>query len=541
MRRFMRKAHEGQVLLLVSLCMVVLLGFTATAVDVGVALADKRAAQNAVDASALSVARGILSYQNSGRPINSQAMTALNNTARDYMAANGFPTTSNQVQVAYIQNSVTVTVTHPLQEFLINSVYQGKWEVQTHAVASLEPTPKDYALLALRQTGNPIDMTGNMSINVIGGGAMSNGAIRGVGNGTFHADLCIDANKGLSKTGNFDYDSPSKNPTAPIVQDPLASVPPPPLPDTPTDPGGTSRTCSPSNNASGNNVTLTCQSGKYTSSISVTGNNDTVNFTGNSYSFSNADVRLTGNNPMVNFGTSSGNHIFYFNRGSVQGTGTNVRAVFWPGTYYFKSGAFNLTGSSPSIEFKPGKYTFYMDGSPFSMVGAANTIYPSASDMFVYMKNSDVSITGNTPDATMPPGIYYIDGGNIKLTGNNNVKGDNVFFYFANGTSWDAAGNTGYNFTASTTPLYPGMQPGLLWFAAHGNTGQFSMVGNTTCSLKGIVYLPDAELKLTGNTNGTWAEGQLIVKSMTVVGNTDMDVKYKKYVDINVPGVYLTE
>jgi hypothetical protein len=46
---------------------------------------------------------------------------------------------------------------------------------------------------------------------------------------------------------------------------------------------------------------------------------------------------------------------------------------------------------------------------------------------------------------------------------------------------------------------------------------------------------------LGGNPSGTWAEGQLIVDQITNHGNPDITIKYKDYVDIGAPKIYLTQ
>jgi hypothetical protein len=66
------------------------------------------------------------------------------------------------------------------------------------------------------------------------------------------------------------------------------------------------------------------------------------------------------------------------------------------------------------------------------------------------------------------------------------------------------------------------------------------VVGNSNRAFSGIVYLPDRQFGQTGNNSGTRATGQLIVNGLTKIGNTTVDVKYKKYVDINIHRVYLT-
>lgn len=541
-------AHRGQVLVILAVGSVILLGFLAMAVDVGYLLSQRRGTQNAVDAAALAVADAMYTGITN--------TTTLNNIANYYLAQNGYNDTAT-VTPDFTNKKVRVDLTHNVQKFFLGVVYSGAWDVKVHAVAAIAPIPKDYALLALRQSGNPIDFTGNVDINVVGGGAMSNGGMRCVGNGALTADLTVDSNRGFSTTGNCSFaGAQGGSSDAPVVADPLASVPAPPKPAKPTVPGGSSATCTPTNSTTGSNITVTCPNGIYSAAISASGSNVELDFSGDSsssgsYSFQK-DVSVTGNATAtfggVNGACSSANPgTFYFNNSSLNVTG-NSTVVLCPGAYYFSGSnkGMNFTGNLNVRFAGDGPWTFYMDGSPVAWNGNANVTYPSnIGDITFYLKNSSNSantfqVTGNA-NLQLPSGIYYIDGGGMKLIGNQKIVGNNVFFYFDNGATWGGVGNSQYYLTAPTTPLYPGMPPGLLFFVSRTNTGTFKLVGNTNAQLNGIVYLPSATLSMTGNSSGTLATGQLIVNSLTNVGNTDVQIKYKKYIDISVPAVALIE
>jgi Flp pilus assembly protein TadG len=88
---------DGQVLILAALCIMVLLGFTAFAIDIGSAYVAKSDLQNATDASALAGAKDILSTD-----------IAIS-TAFNYAVENGLKVTQNGV----MENGDTVTVTSP--------------------------------------------------------------------------------------------------------------------------------------------------------------------------------------------------------------------------------------------------------------------------------------------------------------------------------------------------------------------------------------------------------------------------------------------
>lgn len=537
----MQRSDDGQVVILFALFSLVLVGILALAVDTGYLLSERRETQAAVDAASLAGAVAML---------NGASDSEIEATVDSYLLANGVDPDEATVHTVTPtgdenEGEVFVEIQRPVQRFFLGAVYTGPWETSAQATSAVEDgDPALYALLALDQDGDPIDIVGNADIDILGGGAMSNGRAACVGSGGLDAETTVDANRGFHEVGNCEFSGDEgKNPAAPIAEDPLADVPPPPQPAKPSAPGGNNVSCTPNNGGSGNNVAITCPAGRYTSDIQVTGNDGTVNFSGNSYRFSSGvDVKLTGNRPRVTFGSSAGNNIFYFEGGDLELTGNNPTATFWPGTYYFgRGGSFKLTGNEPTIEFKPGRYTFYMDESDLSFTGNSLAIYPDASEVYFYFKDADFTATGNANNTTIPPGIYHFDGGDIKMTGNSKIYGHDVFFFLENGAKWNVTGNSRYELTASETELYDGMLPGMLIYSDRDNETEFTYVGNSSTFMRGVIYLPAAKLSLTGNASGLWAEGQVIVNRFEATGNIHLDIQFRDYVDFAQPAVYLVE
>ncbi len=544
-----REGHhrfEGQVLVLMAISMVVMLSFTALAVDVGHLLGARRTAQNAADAAALAGAR-LLLVGRSDPEI--QAAVA------DYAARNlteSVRITDSRVEIDRAAKTVRVRLTTDVERFFIGAVYTGDWEASAQAVAKVGTEPGDYALLALDEN-NPtaINLIGNVDLHVVGGGAMSNGGMRCVGNGALRADSTVDAHlvPGFSQTGNCQFQGTrGRNGGMPVVEDPLRNMPAPPRPTVPsvlTLNPSTVRTCP-------TNGSWTCLPGRYDTEVNHTSGIDNVLFQPGDYRF-NRQVRYNGNGNLtfgagtykfvqqVSYsgnGTVTLNPGFYeFNNGfSVSG---NATLVLHPGTYVFRGGAFSITGNA-TVRLLSGQYNFFFINSSFVNTGNVQLSGTSPGQISFYMQNSDFATTGNS-NTTLFPGLYYFDGGTFRLQGNQTIVGQDVLFYLANGARMDVVGNTSYRLAGSTTPLYPGMQPGLTIFQERGNTSTFRMVGNSRTFIQGIVYLPDAALELSGNVSGTWAEGQLIVDQLRNNGNTDAEVRYKKYVDIELPAVWLVE
>jgi Flp pilus assembly protein TadG len=497
--------HSGQVIIMVALGMFVLLGFVALSVDVGYALNQRRDLQTAADASALAVAETVMA--------GTTDQSVFDDTASSYTAGNGFPDADISVSVGGPSNAKTVTVdlTSDVQKFFIGVIYHGDWKVSAHAVATVYPKPANYALLVLDQTGYPAQFVGNSSVNVLGGGAMSNAGMQCKGNSRIHADETMDAHSGFSTTGNCGFSGgKGSNPSAAIVPDPLANVPPPPKPSKPSI--GSTVVCN--NNGTKSKPDWACPAGALYSGVSVSGNDGSITFS-------------TGNHQVINT--------------TISGDGNNPTVTFNPGTYYFKNSTLSIGGNNSSMVFKSGTYIFYFEDSTLSISGNSSGFSASGSSTeFYFDKDSSVSVGGNT-NTTLPSGIYYFDGASTKLTGNKNVSGSNILFFFDKDATFDTGGNTQYNFTSAATSLYTGGQNHMLFYAARGSGGTFSMQGNSSSTMDGIVYLPSATLSLGGNPSGIWANGQLIVDKIGNNGNPNIKIQYKDYVDIGAPKIYLTQ
>jgi hypothetical protein len=222
-----------------------------------------------------------------------------------------------------------------------------------------------------------------------------------------------------------------------------------------------------------------------------------------------------------------------------------------PGTYVFDGSAFSLGGNvrlvlqgQPTSCTAAGQeFRLYFRNSSFSVQGNFGLYDVLPCDVLVYLYRSDFALTGNT-DTILPPGLYYFDGGTFRLQGNQTITGQDVLFYFAPGSAFDVVGNTRYVLSGVTDPAklpYPGMRPGLVIFQSRGNTATLRMVGNSNAQVRGILYVPDGTLELSGNASGTWARGQIIVYRFTTNGNTDIRVEYVEHVTVTRPTVWLVQ
>ena len=589
---------QGQVIIIFALASVLLIGMMALAVDVGFLLAERRQTQAAADAGAMAAAHASL------MELSSAEVTA---AGRDYGSVNaGVPAGDVAVnrppqngRFAGNSDYIEVVITKDVQRFFLGAVYTGDWSVTSSAVAIVESTGVDVALLALNPGSGGIQTSGSSWIETIGGSMVSNYNIDASGHSTFKSTQHIQANDGIQRSGTVITDAGgSVNESAAEVPDPLAElISPPVLPSSPgntipivsTGPAGSCTTVPDWYNASGNYLT-TATPGIYNCSLSITGaNHGPFTFPNGNYRFNNSQLnmgyqnqtvhiddgvwnfnggnglRLTGHPTTLDMrggqysftngaglaitGNSHGNHIggdFYFGGGGEFTAGGYNAVTLYPGTYVFDGGdGLNFSGNS-TLHFAAGDYTFYfLNGADFSFAGSARITADAGAyaEMYFYGTNSNtsnLSMSGNS-DMVMPSGEYYFDRGNFTASGSSKIRANNVFFYFTNGGYLRSNGMSGFAFTAPTNMIYPGYYPGVFLYSDASNTAEFEWTGYTSAISRGIVYLPSSPVKMSGFSNGKVFEGQFIADSFDTSGNNKTVVEYVEYIETEVPRVYLVD
>ena len=213
-----QESEKGQVLILIVLAMVVLLGFTALAVDGGMVYSDRRHAQNAGDAASLAggsaaaltlensnVTYGNWSCSNSAiGDARDDAVTAAISRAAD----NGFAIDDNvdddhhgvttdcgtENHGAWTEKFIDVTteISTTTRTSFAHFVYPGKLQSRIKAVTRVRPRASlgfGNSIVALNEeqschggTPNGVVFEGNVGVEVTGGGIFSNGCIQASGN-----------------------------------------------------------------------------------------------------------------------------------------------------------------------------------------------------------------------------------------------------------------------------------------------------------------------------------------------------------------------
>jgi hypothetical protein len=148
-----------------------------------------------------------------------------------------------------------------------------------------------------------------------------------------------------------------------------------------------------------------------------------------------------------------------------------------------------------------------------------------------------INISSN-PGVTLSPGIYYIEGGGITVSGSTStVTANGVMIY--NGP--DSSGNVGaITFSGGSTltmsPITSGTYQGMAIFQARTSTQKVTLSGGSGWNMTGSVYAAGADVDLSGGSNAKMGS-QYICDTMSLSGNSAMQaidptVLYKKDIRI---------
>jgi Flp pilus assembly protein TadG len=147
-----------------------------------------------------------------------------------------------------------------------------------------------------------------------------------------------------------------------------------------------------------------------------------------------------------------------------------------------------------------------------------------------YAGGFDVSCT-----TVLNPGVYVIDGGRLKITGQYQVTASGVLFILKNGAYIDFTGGSDITLTAATAAqltnvgglsssqaqLFAGM---LIYEdrASQGSENRNTINGNSDTILNGKIYLPKSDIRFNGTAGVTSACLLIAAANITLEGDTNM-------------------
>ncbi len=432
-------SENGQSLMIVLLCIVILLGFVALATDVGILFYTKRQLQSIADSAAIGGASVIpCNVAGTGGSLASGCPSVI--MAAQIDAQGGVTTGANGTSGTVLGNGVTLFANHPpvygpkagnsnyveavacqnAPVFFMNlfapaktsctgttGSWTGKLPVTARSVAFWGAGQG--CLYALGASGTTISISGsgtNLQATQCGiyDNSSSSNALSISGSSVTINAKSIGVVGGTAISGSSENIAPTPVTGIVPVSDPLAYLSPPT--GIPTCSGSLSVTtsmtvpagyCSLTISGSGNTVTI--PSGTYSGGINISGSSDNVTFSTGTYFLTNGSLTISGSSDIV-----SGNGVTFY----VAGTG-----------------AVNINGSSGNINLTAptsGTYNgilFYQNPSDTSLAqisgsGASLSLYGA-----LYFPGAQLNISGSSVSPTL-----YVD----LIVKSINLSGSSITF-----------------------------------------------------------------------------------------------------------------
>lgn len=138
-----------------------------------------------------------------------------------------------------------------------------------------------------------------------------------------------------------------------------------------------------------------------------------------------------------------------------------------------------------------------------------------------------VDIAGG--NVVLEPGIYYLDGDGLNITGNAEFTANNVMFYVM-GTGFVDITGTGVITVTPPDPevvFYPGadVYEGISIFQARDNPNPSRIIGTSLLDLEGTIYVSRARLTISGTGDGFG--NQLVAWELSIGGTGEMTIEYE--------------
>lgn len=220
----------------------------------------------------------------------------------------------------------------------------------------------------------------------------------------------------------------------------------------------------------------------------------------------------------------------------------SATSVLSSGSPSIRTPELDLSGGIKYSGSNPNNATVTKTGQASTPDPLASVSAPSSSGMAV-QSNSTLSLSSGSTTLNpgvytgglaisgsasvyLNPGIYYLNGGGINMTGSSSIVGSGVMIYNTGGGTINLSG-TG---DVSLNPMTTGTYAGISIFQDRANTASATLSGGSNISNTGTFYFPNATLTLSG-TSGTAAMGaQVIANKLTLSGGAGIEVNYNSSV-----------
>src|SRR5208282_4969055 len=452
MKRPYHRQSPGQILMLATISMVILLGFTALAVDMGYLYSTRRRMQTAADGAAIAGATALRDGE------------SYTSAADDVASFNGFTNSQNNVTVTVSEPTlpspypsdvtyVEVDISQTVPTYFLRVLGYKSMKVGARAVSGAVAGPA--CIYALDPSdSSTFSLTGNANINSQCGlidDSTSSSGLSLTGNITLKATSIGVVGSSFSKSGNVTI-SPQPVENLAALPDPLSGQAKSAAPSAGTCTQQTGK--SGSENWSGNIGTLTVPAGVYNGGISINGitlnGNTATSFNAGTYTFCGA-VDIIGNSTVtLRPGT-------YF--GGINITG-NANVTFSPGTYILAGGGLTVTGNSTlngtGVTFYDTRATGYAY-APIDLTGneTANLSAPTSGTFegFLFFQDpslpvgsAGITVVGNSSSSF--DGVIYSPTTAITYEGNSSGSGYTILIGYTISTTGNSTFTIGNNYSS---------------------------------------------------------------------------------------------
>jgi len=526
------KKHErGQVLVLLVLGVVVLLGFTALAVDGSMIYADRRFFQSVADSSALAGGREAARLANENDIMSSTLncnsslvkttiKNGVLNVAQTFAASNNVSidqnlNNNNGVEMVCDQAhgllKVRVVVTHETKTAFAHFVFVG--DVKNTAEAVVEVSLGDSSskvaagglgLLALNPSASgSVSMTGSGDIGVLGGVIYANSnhntALSVTGSGTLVGQT-------ISVVGGNELTGSGRISAIDVV-----SV------------GGNSK-MSGSGFSTGKginvngNLSLTGSGSVQSKDIFVNGD---LNLTGSSGVKATSTLVVNGTVKKTGSGTISptpvkGGAAVPINPMSDPLAGIDFPVPPKPGG---SCTTFTLSGSG-SQTINPGLYC------SITLTGSGNLHLTSG--VYWISGTGGFSVSGSGSVTVDPGSTFYVDTGSFSMNGSGNFTAPQVMFYLGpQAKAFRLVGSGSLSVSGQTSGPYKGLTLYVDRTNIKGDQVSFTGSGSTS-SMSGTFYVPTRPVVLTGSGSTTIFNAQVICDTAELTGSGDLTLVYNE-------------
>jgi hypothetical protein len=125
---------------------------------------------------------------------------------------------------------------------------------------------------------------------------------------------------------------------------------------------------------------------------------------------------------------------------------------------------------------------------------------------------------------TLTPGVYYIEGGDLKINASANVIGNGVTIYMSGSNSVQMNGNATVNLSAPTSGTYQGMlMMGDRSCTSCSNTTE-TLNGTASSLMTGAIYFPKQGVDYLGNFAGVNGCTQVVADTIIWNGHTRLSI-----------------